>query len=79
MLSPLDKLTLYSYNILSSLAAQILPHFTPSGQVTTSLLHNFTPLAAQLLGNVTPSGQINPLLLHFTPLGTPTLTSLKPL
>ena len=31
------------------MAAQLLPHFTPSGQITPSLLHSFTLLGSPIL------------------------------
>ena len=46
-LPPLNKLPPHSYTIhFTPWAAQLLPHFIPSGQITPSLVHNFTPLAA---------------------------------
>ena len=60
ILIPPDKLPPHSYTILTPLAAQILPHFTPSEQITPSLLRHFTPWAAQFLHHFTPSEQITP-------------------
>ena len=61
------------------LAAQLLHHFTPSGQITPSLLHHFIPLAAQLLHQFTPSEQITPSFLHhFTPLPAQLLHHFNP-
>ena len=54
MLPPLDKLTPHSYNILPPLAAQLLPDFTLSGQITPSLLHHFTPLGSSNLSSCYP-------------------------
>ena len=75
-----NKLPPHSYIVLPPLAAQLLHHFTPSEQITTSLLHHLTPLAAQLFHNFAPSEQITPSLIHnFTPFGSPTHTSFYPL
>ena len=68
IINPSGKITPHSYTILPPLAAQLLHHFIPSGQITPSLLHHFTP-----------SERITHSLLHyFTPLGSPTLTSFYP-
>ena len=54
ILPPLNKLPPHSYKNLPPLAAQLLHHFTLSGQITPSFLHHSTPsppppLAGQLL------------------------------
>ena len=43
ILPPRDKLPPHSYTVLPPLAAQLLPHLTPSGGITASFLHHFTP------------------------------------
>ena len=85
---PRNKLAPHSYTFL---AAQLLAHFTPSRQITPSLLHHspplrqpdsytiLTPLAARLLHHFTPSEQFTPSLLHhFTPLAAQLLLRFNP-
>ena len=78
----LNKLTPHSYTNLPSLAAQLFYHFTPSGQITPSLLHQFTLLGSPTLTSFytpPPPNKLPPhsytnltplaaqLLHHFTP------------
>ena len=63
MLPPLDKLTPHSYNNLPSLAAQLLPHFILSGQITPSLLQQLTPLGSPTLTSIYPLWTNYPLTL----------------
>ena len=80
---PVSKLPPQSYTILSPFPAQLLHHFTPSEQITPSLLQDFTPLGSPILTSFYPLWTIYPLT--FTPfyppppLGSPSLTSLNPL
>ena len=57
ILSPLYKLHLHSYTILtlpSPLAAQLWSHFTPSGKIRPLLLHHFTTLGSPTLTSFNP-------------------------
>ena len=61
-------LTLTSF-LPPPLAAQLLPHFTPSEQITPSLLHHFTSLGHSTLNSVYPLWTNYPLTLTpFPPL-----------
>ena len=80
ILPPLDKLHPHSFTILPPLAAQPLHHFTPTVQITPSLLHIFAPLGSQTLTSFYPLWTKFLSLLHtFTPLGSQTLRSFFPL
>ena len=65
---PLDILPPYCYTILPPLAAQILAHVTPSGQINPSLLQ-FTPLGSPTLTSFYPLWINYPLTL--TPIYPP--------
>ena len=54
ILPPLEKLPSHSCNILRPLAAQLLHHFTPSQQITTSPLHHFTLFGSSTLSSFYP-------------------------
>ena len=63
MLPPLEKFTHHPYNILPTLAAQLLPHFIPSGQITPSLLQHFAPFGSPTLTSFYLLCTIYPLTL----------------
>ena len=67
ILLPLNNLLTHTYNNLppSPLTAQLLPHFTPSEQITPSFLNLFTPLpiGRQALTLFCPFSTIYPLTL----------------